>query len=1391
MNKKLLWILPLMFLLLLSMVSAAIDWETDAYTYIPLADYNESTGLENIGTSGSSWDAVSVGLGAALNGEGTAFEFDGTDDTIRLGSGDYDLVGSAGSLSFWFNSDSDPDSTTDQRLVFQNYFLCEFNNNFQCRIYDQGGSSFRDLAYTSGLSADTWTHVVVTWNTNDVVLYIDGSSGATSSTFTLQTGDYAFYAGSGAHVNKFFDGEMSDFIHFNKELSSTEVSNLYSKGRNYNPYEASDEEVLTTEITSVYLSPNSTVYGDESSLNGVAVLNQTSGIYLNYTYYVNGVATTTGQDTTPSSTTNLPTFAAANFEHFDNVSVGVIAVNSSNQSQRLSLPVNSSILTISNKAPTVEASFSTYSASNSTDIIAYCTIDDDDADSLNITWNITNQTGLKVNGTLTGQSNGQKTVYTLYGNSTQVGENLTLNCLVNDSYATDSGTSEELSIIGITNFSITAIDAWSSIPLTDFTAYFNFNFSDYSFYCYQESANESNQTGIDGNCNLNYGGNYINNMVNYPYKIVDGNWGTYGFNAGVSNDLFINYSIPDLAIGALWVSKDEDSTMNMSIPSSCFNYDSNFLKLKLIGYDTLTGSEYYCYNGEWYNFINRTGWLFYEEAIYWLIQTNQTINSLSSTNGSLITPFDFSTRISYWPLSSNASDVWRSKDGTVTNVTFVNNSAYFDGESNKSIILDSFPFFDSDNIEELSFSVWINKTGVSQTSTQGIFVKDAHVYFTIFNDYFRFIIRNEDNNGYETIDSNTPIASNEWVHLAATFNNGERRIYVNGELSKNSSSYEGGIYGTGAQKVNIGATKNPDVGYDRFFNGSIKEVKLYERALTSSEIQDLYLTGTEIPERINITIVADDYFNKTYNNYDWSNNLQAEPYQTIINFSAYEFITNNTLNETIFTISGQTLEQFNLSEGSYTVNASKNGYYDRLTIFNVTPLQISTLNITLYDTQLTINPFEKLSGSTVSDFTIRIHNENYSFTRNYSTTSNTITINLTTLNNYNITFIKDEYIQTSFSYNLTSSTHEINITVYPTNDIRINFFDEETLEPITNVTVDLYGSIYSANFTTTTNTYLLENLPNDIYRVHYGLNDEVYKQRNYHAVIPHRDEDVVNSSFYLLNESEGTLFVRTIVDQGNIPVNGYLEIQRPYTNTGEGFIYRSIEFVSIDSQGDAVFFAIPNDQQYRFRVYNSSFHLINIQSPSFLTSTNSQIVVDEDSDIMDNFNQATGTQTNLRYQASSDSFVLDYVSLNTIDGCCLEVTYALGTNRTTQKLCSAAASGTITLLANMNTINGTWTAYAIAQVGDQTYYIDEDYEENVFPDNKETLKYVGPFLLCLVIILCIGMSFTTDPVYPIALATFSLAAFGLSFLGLVTFSVALLGGLNVLSIIVLLLARNK
>jgi hypothetical protein len=102
--------------------------------------------------------------------------------------------------------------------------------------------------------------------------------------------------------------------------------------------------------------------------------------------------------------------------------------------------------------------------------------------------------------------------------------------------------------------------------------------------CYQESTNTTNQTGIDGNCGLNYSGAY--NISNYYFSI--------------------NYTKPITSNSATWKVKHSNQTeYNVSVPDSCFLNDNSIIQLRFYSdrqtIPSFATSYGQCYNGSWIN----------------------------------------------------------------------------------------------------------------------------------------------------------------------------------------------------------------------------------------------------------------------------------------------------------------------------------------------------------------------------------------------------------------------------------------------------------------------------------------------------------------------------------------------------------------------------------------------------------------------------------------------------------------------------------------------------------------------------------------------------------------------------------------------------------------------
>ncbi len=101
------------------------------------------------------------------------------------------------------------------------------------------------------------------------------------------------------------------------------------------------------------------------------------------------------------------------------------------------------------------------------------------------------------------------------------------------------------------------------------------------------------------------------------------------------------------------------------------------------------------------------------------------------------------------------------------------------------------------------------------------------------NQYFEFAL--ETTNGRKFLFSNTAPQVGEWYHVVSTYSaaDEEMRIYVNGELE--ASKRQTGEIDVTDFDINIGRH-----AYDyRYYEGTVAEVAIYDRALTDEEIAGL------------------------------------------------------------------------------------------------------------------------------------------------------------------------------------------------------------------------------------------------------------------------------------------------------------------------------------------------------------------------------------------------------------------------------------------------------------------------------------------------------------------------------------------------------------------------
>ncbi len=171
-------------------------------------------------------------------------------------------------------------------------------------------------------------------------------------------------------------------------------------------------------------------------------------------------------------------------------------------------------------------------------------------------------------------------------------------------------------------------------------------------------------------------------------------------------------------------------------------------------------------------------------------------------------------------------------DGTVQGK--INNGAVFDGNTSISATA---PAPDA----MVTIAGWIKPTSVTGTILYRGHSSCCLSYeLQLVNGKLQFgMTTSPGSNPDVTVISNSSIPLNSWTHIAVTYSSANNAIslYVNGALD--ASGNKTGIISNSEPALSIGA-RIPAANY---FSGSMDDLRFYTRALTSSEIGELYALG--------------------------------------------------------------------------------------------------------------------------------------------------------------------------------------------------------------------------------------------------------------------------------------------------------------------------------------------------------------------------------------------------------------------------------------------------------------------------------------------------------------------------------------------------------------------
>lgn len=238
------------------------------------------------------------------------------------------------------------------------------------------------------------------------------------------------------------------------------------------------------------------------------------------------------------------------------------------------------------------------------------------------------------------------------------------------------------------------------------------------------------------------------------------------------------------------------------------------------------------------------------------------------TSTSLFAQIPTSGLVGHFPFNGNANDASSSgNNGTVSGASLTSdrfgnpNSAYsFNGSSN---------YIKVDNTKNLSndtytYSVWINPT-VLPTSGKFAYFLDIGTESFGSISYGQTLGFNNSYFGYtgwaaSTSKSSNPNTTNrtdlsilplvdKWYHVVLTRDNTKLRLFVNNLLVTESSTGASTAYSS-PNSLYLGNRSLLDAG--AYFNGKLDDIRLYNRVLTSQEIDNLYNENT-CTQKVSVT----------------------------------------------------------------------------------------------------------------------------------------------------------------------------------------------------------------------------------------------------------------------------------------------------------------------------------------------------------------------------------------------------------------------------------------------------------------------------------------------------------------------------------------------------------
>ena len=202
--------------------------------------------------------------------------------------------------------------------------------------------------------------------------------------------------------------------------------------------------------------------------------------------------------------------------------------------------------------------------------------------------------------------------------------------------------------------------------------------------------------------------------------------------------------------------------------------------------------------------------------------------------------------VGLWHFDEGEGTTTVDSSGYGNNGTLVNGPVWHDGKvGNNALSFDGVDDYvdcsQGTNLnitDAITIEAWVYPTASSYDQWDAILAKGGSSYRLHMHDNQFDLGLSIVGQPNQNLDAGSVFVQNQWTHVAGTYNGTIMKIYINGTLA-NSIAVSGAIK-TNDYPLWIG--DNSQVP-DRYFNGLIDEVTIYNRALSAEEIKSDYKEG--------------------------------------------------------------------------------------------------------------------------------------------------------------------------------------------------------------------------------------------------------------------------------------------------------------------------------------------------------------------------------------------------------------------------------------------------------------------------------------------------------------------------------------------------------------------